>query len=340
MGAIISNSLETIDRHETLKAISFFSFSKGILIPIGITTILQNPHLFFENPLAIIEPLYQSNFKGDNSIPKKSVKYSLSNFLKTINGHFILTKFQLMKERIWIFSDNSANSTLYPQILNAYQSVHFQSSSVVSSKSIFSDDENYSSFLNEMNSLLPKFRNLQQPVNIKTQKIPTLKTSSCSISSSNSLPLTPIIHYDVNKLFFVCPGLYFSGEKAALDHDNLKRIGITHIINLTDTHPSSFQESFQYLCFRLNDGPFEELTTDFWNASTYIDNVIKSGGSILVHCRKGASRSPSLCILYLMDIKGMTFSDALKKIQKINPGVNINSGFLEQLQNHEISNSA
>jgi protein-tyrosine phosphatase len=82
----------------------------------------------------------------------------------------------------------------------------------------------------------------------------------------------------------------------------------------------------------LEDGPFTVLTPEFWGAIEFVGEAIEDGGVVLVHCRRGISRSPALCIGYLMEKKGYTYEAALELVTKQRPVVMVNPGFAQQLE--------
>ena len=60
-----------------------------------------------------------------------------------------------------------------------------------------------------------------------------------------------------------------------------------------------------------------------------------SGGSILIHCKFGISRSVSFIIAYLIKYLGFTVIRALNFLRNIKQQINPNEGFLEQLLEYE-----
>mmetsp|Transcript_32006 Transcript_32006/g.44636 ORF Transcript_32006/g.44636 Transcript_32006/m.44636 type:complete len:263 (-) Transcript_32006:168-956(-) len=67
----------------------------------------------------------------------------------------------------------------------------------------------------------------------------------------------------------------------------------------------------------------------------------KSGGgtTVLIHCKAGMSRSPSIAIAYLIAHKNMTCEEALSHVKACRSIVKINPSFLEQLREWEINKS-
>jgi len=67
----------------------------------------------------------------------------------------------------------------------------------------------------------------------------------------------------------------------------------------------------------------------------FIEKKLDEGLNVLVHCNEGFSRSPSICLLYLLKhgkIKGDTLDDCITEFMKLYPeyapGIGI-KGFLE-----------
>lgn len=63
----------------------------------------------------------------------------------------------------------------------------------------------------------------------------------------------------------------------------------------------------------------------------FIDHARNSGGSVLVHCFAGLSRSASIMTAYLMRSERLSLQDALASLRQSKPSVCPNDGFLEQL---------
>lgn len=66
---------------------------------------------------------------------------------------------------------------------------------------------------------------------------------------------------------------------------------------------------------------------DFIRAS-----LSNSDGGVLVHCRKGISRSGSVVVAYLMQELGLGFDEALQKAKGARSKIWPNRGFTEQLK--------
>lgn len=95
--------------------------------------------------------------------------------------------------------------------------------------------------------------------------------------------------------------MYLSGEEIAYDLEVLKKTGITHIINLAgNVCANKFEGQFKYRRYFLKDSKLENIECLFYETNFFIQDVLKEGGKVLVHCVQGVSRSVTICIAYLI----------------------------------------
>ncbi|KAF3604536.1 hypothetical protein F2Q69_00037220 [Brassica cretica] len=90
-------------------------------------------------------------------------------------------------------------------------------------------------------------------------------------------------------------------------------------------------------CLQVVDKEDTNLEIYFDECIDFIDEAKKQGGSVLVHCFVGKSRSVTVVVAYLMKKQGMTLTQALQHVQSIRPVANPNTGFIRQLQDLEKS---
>nr|XP_046910695.1 dual specificity protein phosphatase 4-like isoform X2 [Dermatophagoides farinae] len=128
---------------------------------------------------------------------------------------------------------------------------------------------------------------------------------------------------------------------AARSKPFLKDIGVTHVLNCALNHCLTYndmkfdQEYYQdykikFKGLELDDICTENIARYFDESIEFIDDAMKNGGKILIHCLAGISRSATITIAYLMKQHSMTIEDAIK-IVKQNRRVYPNEGFLKQL---------
>jgi hypothetical protein len=81
----------------------------------------------------------------------------------------------------------------------------------------------------------------------------------------------------------------------------------------------------------VEDCPTENLLQHFTHSTEFILAAICSGGTVLVHCLAGASRSPSVVAAFLMEVYRLSPADAIAKIRQSRPLVRPIVGFMDQL---------
>lgn len=137
----------------------------------------------------------------------------------------------------------------------------------------------------------------------------------------------------------VYPNLFIGDAGAARNKSYLRRIGITHVVNtaegnrfgMVNTDAYFYRDSgIQYMGLPLLDLPSTHIREYFYAAADFIDDAIKNGGKVLVHCLMGMSRSSTIAIAYLMIKAGMPAGMALRMCRQ-HRDVRPNDGFLQQL---------
>jgi predicted protein tyrosine phosphatase len=126
--------------------------------------------------------------------------------------------------------------------------------------------------------------------------------------------------------------LFISSHQVAGNIDELRRHQITHIANTAaDACTNHFVGQFHYLTYYLKDANNEEISILFYRTLKWIDDAIRMGGRVLVHCREGVSRSSTMVIAYLMWRYSIPFETAHERLRRVRPICNPNTGFTCQL---------
>lgn len=153
----------------------------------------------------------------------------------------------------------------------------------------------------------------------------TLK-SSTSMSKVDNGPFSQIAE--------ICKHLFLSSAKA-ISRERIKTLGITNIINCSRMIPNVKMDNVQYLEIHVHDNPGSNLGVYFDMVSDKVKDVALSGGKTLIHCYAGISRSPTLCMAYLMKDYNMTLHEAYLHVLNQRPVIRPNRGFLKQLTDYE-----
>ncbi|KAF2360806.1 Dual specificity phosphatase catalytic domain [Trinorchestia longiramus] len=139
----------------------------------------------------------------------------------------------------------------------------------------------------------------------------------------------------------VYPHIFLGDCDAAMNKQYLLRNGVTHVLNAAANlkmgpAPVKTGEEFYkdtpliYKGLDLIDLPFANAAKHFEAAAEFIDGALNSGGTVLVHCRQGRSRSVCVLAAFLMTRRGYTAARALRQLKQCRD-VRPNNGFLSQL---------
>lgn len=115
----------------------------------------------------------------------------------------------------------------------------------------------------------------------------------------------------------------------------LKSLNITHILTVCDCLSPKFPDQFTYKVVLVMDDPAERLCKHFKECVEFVHEAIASGGTVLVHCFAGVSRSATIVIAYLMRFHAMSLQKAMMHVRSKRSWINPNPGFMAQLRRYE-----
>ena len=134
--------------------------------------------------------------------------------------------------------------------------------------------------------------------------------------------------------------LYLGDWSDANSIGMLTEMGITHALNCAGAERSFFSQFPQY-CGNNNRITYKQFDADdfenydmskhFSEAVSYIDEVQKANGKVLVYCKMGMNRSATVCVAYLITKKKMKFLEAVTAVKEKRIKIMTNKGFLRQL---------
>jgi len=145
---------------------------------------------------------------------------------------------------------------------------------------------------------------------------------------------------EIRGLWRVLPYLYIGIAEAADNKDELKRLGITTIVNCTDEVENAHPDDFKYVNYELDDTHEADASEHFDNLYEILAGVKEAKEKALIHCTDASSNSPTLAIAFMMMAsskaqKHLPLDKALKFIQGIEPGCRPEEHFLYQLSDLE-----
>ncbi|CAH4035232.1 dual specificity protein phosphatase MPK-4-like [Pieris brassicae] len=130
-------------------------------------------------------------------------------------------------------------------------------------------------------------------------------------------------------------GLFLGNLACARDHKTLEKLKITHILTL-DLVPLPRtvldRHTFTFKFVKLADIPKEDLITQLPTCNEFIKEAIANGGTVLVHCYFGVSRSAAIVIGYIMEKYCLCYEDAFVLVKSKRRFIGPNVGFVAQLK--------
>ncbi|MEM1417245.1 MAG: dual specificity protein phosphatase [Myxococcota bacterium] len=135
----------------------------------------------------------------------------------------------------------------------------------------------------------------------------------------------------------IAPSLFVGVRPRPDDVPALREAGITHVFSCLDAGAlpkvAFLEGSFRVERFSLRDAMDADLTGALPAFFAFAEEA--SGGTLLVHCEAGVSRSATLATALLMRRERLSFLEAYRRLRTKRPGVLPNIGFASQLQHFE-----
>jgi len=144
------------------------------------------------------------------------------------------------------------------------------------------------------------------------------------------------IRIDCDKVY---NGIILANGETIQDMNYLKSIGVTHVLNTAERHvtvnPAKFGcYGIHYYGFHVDDMPSANISRHFHRTSEFIAGAVNAGGTVVVNCVMGWSRSATCVAAYLIMKHNMSAQKALELMRQTRP-IRPNAGFLQQLADLE-----
>lgn len=132
----------------------------------------------------------------------------------------------------------------------------------------------------------------------------------------------------------IVDGLYLGNIRDAENRGSMSQNGVTHILSVYNNAKPVLEDK-TYLCINAADASSQNLSQYFKECIAFIHECRLSGGSCLVHCLAGVSRSTTMVVAYLMTVTPYSWEECLSAVRAVRSFVGPNGGFLQQLQEYE-----
>lgn len=178
----------------------------------------------------------------------------------------------------------------------------------------------------------PKGKRIDKWARQAKKEITKIRSRHCSTQIKDKSPagLTEQAMWVFTSMSQITDSLFLCGLRG-LSVDNLKRNGITLVINVTHDLINEIVPGIKYKRYEVADEPNQDIKQYFHPAADSINEEIRTGGKVAVHCLAGVSRSCSIVLAYLVKYHGMTLHDAFMFVRKRRSVVRPNYGFFQQL---------
>ena len=137
----------------------------------------------------------------------------------------------------------------------------------------------------------------------------------------------------------VAPCLYVGDERAAADRATLRAAGVTHVLNCT-AHPNSLENeadapSYMQLGLMDSTADLPRMQGALLSGSNWIAEAIRGGGTVLVHCHRGISRSATIAMAYLVRATQQPVDAVFEQMRACRRCVDPNLGYMCALKEWE-----
>ncbi|XP_003218549.1 dual specificity protein phosphatase 5 [Anolis carolinensis] len=166
-----------------------------------------------------------------------------------------------------------------------------------------------------------------------SQEKPETERSGNSLSEKQWILHKPA--YDQGGPVEILPFLYLGSAYHASKYEFLANLNITALLNVSRKSSEPFTGQYCYKWIPVEDSHTADISSHFQEAIEFIDCTRREGGKILVHCEAGISRSPTICMAYLMKMKKFRLEEAFDYIKQRRSLISPNFGFMGQLLQYE-----
>lgn len=128
----------------------------------------------------------------------------------------------------------------------------------------------------------------------------------------------------------VVPGLFLGNKQAACDRELLRSKGVVAVCAVGARQV--FNDDLVYFHVSIEDDGCQTMLPHFSPACKFIHKQ-RMRGAVLVHCKGGISRSPTMIVAYLMMYERLSISEASEVCSLARPAARPREIFLQDLDN-------
>ena len=145
--------------------------------------------------------------------------------------------------------------------------------------------------------------------------------------------------YKVHKMIHPTPifnYLLLGNFNHASNIKELRQLKINYILNVAhDCHNYNLPDDIEELHLMIKDSEDFPIINYFEKGNEFINKCKLMGGTCLVHCKLGVSRSTAFVIAYLIRYENLSTDEAFEFVKKKRTSIKPNDGFMKQLYIYE-----
>ena len=130
----------------------------------------------------------------------------------------------------------------------------------------------------------------------------------------------------------ILPFLFLGSFMDGRNTDQLKRIGVSRVLNVSDSARFVDDPEFHIRHIPISDFGDTNLVDVFGKCFDVIATAKAADTKILVHCRHGQNRSPAVVLAYLVERERMSLKEAYAIVIAARPKIAVHESYFEQLQ--------
>lgn len=143
----------------------------------------------------------------------------------------------------------------------------------------------------------------------------------------------------VAPMSLVAPNVYVGDEAAAADLNALTAAGVTHVLNCT-AMPSALEGMpgapvFAHLGLMDNTSDLPRMQQAMTQGADFVEAAVQGGGTILIHCHRGISRSATIAIAYLVRATQQPAESVFEQLRACRRVIDPNLGYWVALKTWE-----
>jgi len=134
----------------------------------------------------------------------------------------------------------------------------------------------------------------------------------------------------------ILPTLYIGSKEDAINVEKIKKLQITHILTVTSGSQHDVP-GCKLLAVPMHDGGRSDLEDIMRKTAGFMEEAQRPGNRLLVHCKEGHNRSPTLVIAWLMKTGKQTLFKSYKFVYEKRNVIHPHIKYISQLREMEKS---